>query len=254
MRALLITQDDPFYLPDTIRLLLEQVEDKHDMVGCILLSASPFGKNTNFFKKIVTTYKVFGPKFFLKYATLFIANKLVPGKSIRSLLAKHNIPIITLADSINANSSLHKIKKLQADIFISISANEIFRQPLLEIPPKGCINLHTSKLPSYRGLMPTFWAMKNQEQEIGVSVFLVDEGIDSGPIIKQKTVNIGDKSQAQLIQETKSVGVSLILDALDEIENGNTVLQENDDQNSSYYGFPTREDVIEFLRIGARFF
>ena len=64
--------------------------------------------------------------------------------------------------------------------------NQIFKKQIIELAPKGCINLHTALLPKYRGLMPTFWVLKNNEKYTGVSVFFVDKGIDSGPIIVQR--------------------------------------------------------------------
>ena len=75
-------------------------------------------------------------------------------------------------------------------MLVSILGNQIFKRKLIDLAPKGCINLHTALLPKYRGLMPTFWALKNNEKNTGVSVFFVDEGIDSGPIIIQKKVVI----------------------------------------------------------------
>ena len=69
----------------------------------------------------------------------------------------------------------------------------------------GCINLHTALLPKYRGLMPTFWVLKNNEKNTGVSVFFVDEGIDSGPIIVQKNISIGNMTQQELIVKTKKL-------------------------------------------------
>jgi len=54
------------------------------------------------------------------------------------------------------------------------------------LAPKGCLNLHSALLPKYRGLMPSFWVLKNNENKTGVSVFFVDKGIDSGPIFSAK--------------------------------------------------------------------
>ena len=66
--------------------------------------------------------------------------------------------------------------------------------------------------------MPTFWVLKNNEKYTGVSVFFVDEGIDSGPIIVQEKVEIANKTQQQLIKETKQIGMNLILKSIDLID------------------------------------
>ena len=102
--------------------------------------------------------------------------------------------------------------------------------------------------------MPTFWVLKNNEKYTGVSVFYVDEGIDSGPIIVQEKVEIGEKTQQQLIKETKQIGMNLILRSIDLISKGEFQLIENLESEKSYYSFPTREDVKEFKRIGKKFF
>ena len=80
------------------------------------------------------------------------------------------------------------IKYYEPDLLVSILGNQIYREPIINLASNGCINLHTALLPKYRGLMPSFWVLRNGEYYTGVSVFFVDEGIDSGPIIVQKKV------------------------------------------------------------------
>ncbi|MDB4851845.1 formyltransferase family protein, partial [Flavobacteriaceae bacterium] len=119
---------------------------------------------------------------------------------------------------------------------------------------KGCINLHTALLPKYRGLMPTFWVMKNNEKYTGVSVFFVDEGIDSGPIIVQEKLEIGNSTQKSLIIKTKRIGMQLILKSIDLISNNKVAIIPNDASKKTYYSFPTRKDVLEFRKNGKKFF
>ena len=102
--------------------------------------------------------------------------------------------------------------------------------------------------------MPTFWVLKNNEKYTGVSVFFVDEGIDSGPIIVQEKVEIANKNQQQLIKETKQIGMNLILKSIDLIDKNELKLIENPESEKSYYSFPTPEDVKEFKRQGKKFF
>ena len=102
--------------------------------------------------------------------------------------------------------------------------------------------------------MPTFWVIKNQEKETGVSVFFVDEGIDSGPIIVQRRVKLSNKSQRQLIKETKQLGMEAIIEGISLIKQERVQLMLNDNTEMTYFGFPTREDVVEFGKVGGRFF
>ena len=137
---------------------------------------------------------------------------------------------------------------------ISILGNQIFKDPIINLAPRGCINLHTALLPKYRGLLPTFWVLKNNEYYTGVSVFFVDAGIDSGPIIVQKVIEIGNKTQEELIVYTKRLGMEAIALAVDLIHHDRVTLINNDIENQSYYSFPTKEDVKIFLQQGKSFF
>ena len=85
-------------------------------------------------------------------------------------------------------------------------------------------------------------------------MFYVDEGIDSGPIIVQKVVPIGNMTQEQLIKCTKKIGMDLIIESVNLILNNNVKLIPNPESEKSYYSFPKRRDVIEFKKIGKKFF
>lgn len=253
MRIIIITQKEPFYLGKNLEYLFNNLSEEHEIVGVILTEASPFGKKENFQTKVIKTYKIFGLSFFSFYALKYIYSKTF-NKSISQILNQFNIREIKLGNSINSEESLELIKTYKPDLLVSILGNQIFKEPLINLAPKGCINLHTALLPKYRGLMPTFWVLKNNEKHTGVSVFFVDKGIDSGPIIIQERVEIGNKTQQQLINETKQIGMNLILKSIDLIAKGELKLIENPESEKSYFSFPTRKDVKEFKRIGKKFF
>lgn len=252
MRIVVITQDEPFYLPRVLDIFFEKVGGKHQVVGCVLLSASPFGKKESMWQKARRTYCVFGLRFFLHYALRFIAFKALQRDTVTTILQRREVPIIKLEQSINDKHSLEKICAFAPDVLVSILGNEVFKAPLLEIAP--CLNLHTAPLPRYRGLMPTFWVLRFGESETAVSIFLVDEGIDSGPIVVQKSIAINGMNQEQLIWNTKRAGMIAMAEAVDLIAAGNCELIENDANKASYFSFPTREDVRAFRAAGARFY
>tara|TARA_Y100001954_G_C15374781_1_gene390414 strand:- start:222 stop:530 length:309 start_codon:yes stop_codon:yes gene_type:complete len=102
--------------------------------------------------------------------------------------------------------------------------------------------------------MPTFWVLRNQENFTGVSVFFVDQGIDSGPIVVQKKIKIKKRIQKDLIEITKKLGMEAISEAIDLIEKGKVALIKNDKDLSTYFKFPTRNDVKEFYKSGNKFF
>ena len=253
MRIIIITQDEPFYLSENLNYLLSRLPDNHQIVGPIVTNASPFGKKENFVEKALKTKRIFGLGFFSYYTIRFVYSKVF-NSSVTQILSKYGVNKIEVQGSINSVKNLNIIKSYKPDLLISILGNQIFKRPLIDLAPKGCINLHTALLPKYRGLMPTFWVLKNNEKYTGVSVFFVDEGIDSGAIIVQEKVEIGNKTQQQLIKETKQIGMNLILKSIDLIDKNELKLIENPDSEKSYFSFPTREDVKKFKRKGKKFF
>jgi len=252
MRIIIITQNEPFYLKSNLEYLTKILPDESEIVGCVLNTASPFGKKETFIEKILKTYNVFGFNFFIHYSIKYIKSYF--SKSIKNFLTENDIPIINIESSINSQNSLNTIKSFNPDLLVSILGNQIFKKPLIDLAPKGCINLHTALLPKYRGLMPTFWVMKNNEKYTGVSVFFVDEGIDSGPIIVQEKLEIGKFTQEQLIKRTKKIGMELISKSIDLIQKDEVKLIKNNASEKTYFTFPTKEDVIQFKKNGKKFF
>ena len=253
MKIFIITQNDPFYLSENIDYLISSLPKDIKIVGCIISNASPFGRKEGFLKKSFKTFKIFGFSFFIFYSFKFIFSKLFK-KSVHKVFFENKIKIIKLNNSINTEESIKKIKSLNPDLLVSILGNEIFKKPLLNIAPKGCINLHTSLLPKYRGLMPSFWVLKNNEKFTGVSVFFVDEGIDSGPIIVQEKIEIGDMSQSELIKLSKKIGMKCVIDAINLIHKNKLNLIANNDSNKTYFSFPTRNDIKEFKKQKKKFY
>lgn len=254
MRIVLLTQDDPFYLAENIDYLIKKLPPYAKVVATVVFDVSPFGKRESFTDKLKKTYRIFGPGFFVRYGTKFVMSKLDRNKNVRHVLESHNVPLIQIEGNINKAENREKILAYQPDLLVSIAGNQIFKRPLLDLAPKGCLNLHTALLPKYRGLMPSFWVLKNNEKYTGVSVFFVDEGIDSGPILVQKKVEIGNRSQEELIKYTKKLGMDAIVECVEKIESGNYTLLENDESQMTYFSFPTREDVKAFLSAGKRFY
>lgn len=255
MRISILTQSDPFYLAENIQYLLNNLPKKNQVVSAVLFDVSPFGKRESFVQKAKRTAQIFGLRFFVSYGIKYVLSKLNSKKSVKAVLRKHAIPVIELKKDVNHPESLEVIRSFKPELLISIAGNQIFKQPLIELSPKGCINLHSALLPKYRGLLPSFWVLKNDEKETGVSVFFVDKGIDSGPILVQKKLIIHKKmTQAELIKKSKKLGMDAVIEAVELINQNNFILIPNSEEEKSYYSFPTRNDVNEFYKSGKRFY
>ena len=171
MKIVLITQNEPLFIKDSIKRLINKMPVEGKIVSCVLTKASPFGTKESFLMKAYKTYKIFGLYFFTRYAIIYMFNLINIKNSLKSFLQKNKIDIIELKEDINSKNTLELINSYQPDLLISIAGNQIFKKDLIDIPSKGCLNLHTALLPKYRGLMPTFWVLKNNEVYTGVSVF-----------------------------------------------------------------------------------
>ena len=254
MNVVLLTQDDPFYLASNIDYLVSHMPAHSQVVACVLFDAEPFGKTRPLYAQAWDTYCTFGPKFLMRFGFKFVLGKIDPRRKIARVLQKHEIPRIDLTKGVNHKDSLATIGSYKPDLLISIGGNQIFKKGLIELAPKGCLNLHSALLPKFRGLMPSFWVLRHDEKETGVSVFFVEEGIDSGPILVQKRIEIGDRSQEELILATKKLGMDAILEAIEKTHTGDYKLIPNPDDEMTYFSRPERLDVRAFLKAGKRFF
>ena len=90
--------------------------------------------------------------------------------------------------------------------------------------------------------------IKNNEKKTGVSVFYVDKGIDSGPIIVQKEIDLNGQSHFELIKQSKKLGMDAVLEAVSLIYKNKVKMLKNDSNLKTYYGFPKRADILEFRK------
>ena len=254
MRVVLLTQDEPLFLAPSIEYLLSRKPAHVDVVGCVVFDPSPLGKKIGLAGRAKQLLRVFGPAYFFRYALRFASARMQRQRSLSSILKRNSVPEIVLKENINAAPSIAAIDALSPDLLISVAGNQIFRRELLDLAPMGCLNVHTALLPKYRGLMPTFWVLKNGEEETGVSVFLVDEGIDSGPIVVQKRVPIHGDSLEDLIRRTKVIGMESVWEAVEKLRAGGVELIPNPDSEKTYFSFPTPADVRAFRKAGKRLY
>jgi len=140
--------------------------------------------------------------------------------TLKSFAEEYNIPYLKDKD-INSESFVSKLETFECDIFVSMSFNQIFRNRVMNIPPMKTINCHAGKLPYYRGRNILNWALINDEKEFGITVHYIDEGIDTGDIILQKTFPINDDDDYSTLLKRAYVGCAEVLyDALCSITNG----------------------------------
>ena len=117
---------------------------------------------------------------------------------------------------------IEEIKKLDLDLICVVAYGKILPKELLEIPKLGCINVHGSLLPKYRGAAPIQWAILNGDKKTGVTTMYMDEGMDTGDMILVKEVEIGEnETTGELWDRLKVIGGKLLVETLEKIENKN---------------------------------
>lgn len=161
-------------------------------------------------------------------------------RSLEELSLAHRVEYFWCG-AINAPASLQRIRAIAPDLIVVANFSQILRPRLLDIPPRGCINVHPSLLPRYRGPEPFYWVLKYRETETGVTVHYVDAGIDSGDIILQRALPIRPGEPELSLRERSSVaGAGALPEAIRLIDAGLAPRQKQDEREASYYSFPPR--------------
>lgn len=156
-------------------------------------------------------------------------------------------------DDLKASSTVEKIKDLNADIIVVVAYGKILPKEILDIPPKGCVNLHASLLPKYRGPAPINWAIINGETETGVTTMFINERMDAGDIILQSSIPIKETDTTVTLHNILApLGAELLFKTLDQIEKGNATSKPQDEKDATYAPMLKKEDGKIDWNKGAR--
>ncbi|HEU4609732.1 MAG TPA: methionyl-tRNA formyltransferase [Chitinophagaceae bacterium] len=143
--------------------------------------------------------------------------------TLAALAAAHNIPLLKDAN-INSTAFCKLVADYKCDLFVSMSFNQIFKEAIMNIPPLKTINCHAGKLPFYRGRNILNWALINDEKEFGITVHFVDNGIDTGDIILQKSYPITDNDDYKTLLEKAYADCATVLyEAISLVKDNNFV-------------------------------
>lgn len=138
-------------------------------------------------------------------------------------------------DSINSTESINKLRGLSPDCIVVIAFGQILKREVLDIPRYGCINIHASLLPKYRGAAPINWAIINGEKETGITIMEIDEGLDTGDMLNYKKIPIMEEDDSETIHDKLSIlGSQLIVETIEGLKDGSVVKVPQDDSLSTY--------------------
>lgn len=152
---------------------------------------------------------------------------------VKECALRHNIPVLQPV-KIKAPESVEELRKYEADIFVVAAFGQILSKEILTMPRLGCVNVHASLLPKYRGASPINWCIINGEKETGVTIMQMDEGLDTGDILTSVSVKIEDDETAEsLFEKLSKAGAKLLVDTLPKLERGEiTPVKQNDAESS----------------------
>lgn len=136
---------------------------------------------------------------------------------------------------VKTEDSVAKLREYNADVFVVAAYGQILSKEILDMPKYGCVNIHASLLPKYRGAAPIQWSIIDGEKITGVTTQMMAEGIDTGDILDTLEVEIAaDETGGSLFDKLTVAGSEIILETLKKLENGTATRTPQDDSKSSY--------------------
>ncbi|MBI4268464.1 methionyl-tRNA formyltransferase [Candidatus Uhrbacteria bacterium] len=167
--------------------------------------------------------------------------QIIESTPVKKAAQELGVPVIQ-PENANDATFLNKLRELNPDVFVVVAFGQILSAALLEIPRLGTINVHPSLLPKYRGAAPLQEAILSGDSETGVTIMLMDEKMDHGPILLQEKIALApDETLSTLQDKTIAVGVPLLLKAIELLEAGTAQKTSQDDSKATYTRLLTRD-------------
>lgn len=154
---------------------------------------------------------------------------------VKEVAIEHGIPVYQPEKLRKDEESINKLKSMRLDFIIVVAYGQILSKDILDIPKFGCINLHGSLLPKYRGAAPIHHAILNGELESGNTTMLMDEGLDTGDMLLKEVVDISENmTSGELYDILKNSGAELLIKTIKGIAQGVIVPEKQEESNTCY--------------------
>jgi len=153
---------------------------------------------------------------------------------VKQFCLEHNIPVLQ-PHTLKTSQELAGLQAMQPDLMIVFAYGLILPPQILSVPKFGCINIHTSLLPRWRGAAPTQHAILNGDQKTGITIMQMDQGLDTGPILQQVSCNISNQdTNKSLLDKLQPLATTAILNVISQIENNKISVLPQDDSLACY--------------------
>lgn len=167
--------------------------------------------------------------------------KAMQSSPVKMTALAHDIPVYQPV-KVRDEAFVSVLKELNPDVIVVVAFGQILPESILNLPRWGCINVHASLLPRYRGAAPIQWAVIDGEKETGVTIMYMDKGLDTGDMIAKASVAIDEKETGESLHDKLAVlGGPLLLKVLDDLEKGIDHREKQDDSLSCYAGMLTKD-------------
>jgi methionyl-tRNA formyltransferase len=168
-------------------------------------------------------------------------HRIITAPPVKQLAISYNIPVLQPV-SLRSDEAAGQIAELSPDMIVTAAYGKILPRRILDIPALGCLNVHASLLPLYRGASPVQWSIINGDRETGVTIMMMDEGLDTGDILVQQSIPVSENIDAAALMEKLSyLGASMLPRAIEDFISGDIVPYPQNDENAVYVGMLDRQ-------------
>lgn len=168
---------------------------------------------------------------------------------VKETALKYNIPVIQPV-KVRTPEFVEEIRSFEPDAIVVVAFGRILVKDIINMPKYGCINVHSSLLPKYRGAAPIQWAVVNGDEKSGVTTMLMDEGLDTGDILMQEELVLDRKETGgSLFDKLADIGAKLLIKTLEALENGTAARTPQNELLASHVEMIKKEDgLIRFTK------
>lgn len=160
--------------------------------------------------------------------------KKVQFPPVKQVAMEYGIPVYQ-PQKVKDEAFIARLRELAPDVIVVAAFGQILPESILSLPPYGCINIHASLLPRYRGAAPIQWAIINGDRETGVTIMYMEKGLDTGDMLAKASIAIDpEETGDSLHDKLAALGGPLLLKVLDQIEDGTVQRTVQNDADSSY--------------------
>jgi len=259
MKIEFLTQDDPLYVLPFFERFVQHYASEFDVLHIATCPTMGKRSRTQMVKELTQLYGVAGIAQLVCRLGVSRLAGLLPRKSgassyatLAQLCRAYGI-LCTQIGNPNAPEFVDLVRHRSPDLLVSVACPFILKEPLLNLAPKGAINIHHAPLPRYKGMMPTFWQMYHGEKTVGLTIHYMVARVDEGRTLLQEEQPIEPgETLHQLIKRSKRHGADALAKVLRQLRDGTSSPAAMDLSMGSYYTFPTAGEIKEFHRRGLR--